>query len=456
MITGNLLEISKHLTNATLIGKNIAFQGCNTDTRTLQQGNLYLALKGENFNGHDFIKQAIQKGAVGIITEKKFEFDIPQLIVLNTKIALGELAKFWRDRLKTKIVAITGSNGKTTTKEILASILKKKYNILATQGNLNNDIGVPLTLFQLSEEHQYAVIEMGANHPKEIGYLTNITQPQVAVITNCSPAHLEGFGNVEGVAQTKGEIYQGLSTEGIAIINANDIFSDYWCDLNNEHQIIKFGLKKSANISAKNISFDGLKTYFILSTPNGEIDIKLNLAGKHNLMNALAASSCAIALHIDLKTIAQGLENMQPINGRLQVVSGIRNTTLLNDTYNANPASLKAALQVLANCSAPRWVALGNMLELGETAAHFHQQAGEFAQYLDIEGFVATGELSKHAIKSFGNQGFYFKTQEELIDFLKKNLPSNATLLIKGSRGSKMEQVVSALTLLQQGSEDVI
>ncbi len=447
MITSNLLEISKHLSNATLIGKNVTFKGCSTDTRTLKENNLYIALKGDNFDGHDFVDQAIQKGAVGIITEKKLDLNIAQLVVLNAKIALGELANFWRNQSQTKIVAITGSNGKTTTKEMLASILKEQFNILATQGNLNNDIGVPLTLFQLNEKHQYAVIEMGANHPKEIGYLTNIAKPQVAVITNCSPAHLEGFGSIEGVAQTKGEIYQGLSNEGIAIINADDSFADYWKGLNSERAILTFGLEKPANVTAKNIQYQGLKMHFILSTQTEEIEIKLNVAGKHNLMNALAASSCAIALKLDLQMIKQGLEKMQAVNGRLQSVSGIRNATILNDTYNANPASLKAALQVLENCQKPRWVALGNMLELGENAALFHREAGQFAKQMEIDCLVATGELSKNAVEGFGKNGFYFEEQEGLILFLKGNLPTNATLLVKGSRGSKMERVVSALTL---------
>jgi len=447
MIMSNLLEISKHLSNATLIEENATFQGCSTDSRTLKENNLYIALKGENFDGHDFVEQAIQKGAVGIITEKKLDLNIPQLIVLNAKIALGELANFWRNQSQTKIVAITGSNGKTTTKEMLASILREQFNILATQGNLNNDIGVPLTLFQLNQDYQYAVIEMGANHPKEIGYLTNIAQPQVAVITNCSPAHLEGFGSIEGVAQTKGEIYQGLSNEGIAIINADDSFSAYWKGSNRERGILTFGLEKPANITAKNIQYNGLTTSFILSTSTEEIKIKLNVAGKHNLMNALAASSCAIALKLDLKIIKQGLEKMQAVNGRLQSVSGIRNTTILNDTYNANPASLKAALQVLENCQKPRWVALGNMLELGENAALFHREAGQFAKQMGIDCLVATGELSKNAVEGFGENGFYFEEQEGLILFLKENLPTNATLLVKGSRGSKMERVVSALTL---------
>jgi len=447
MITSNLLEISKHLSNATLIGKNVTFEGCSIDTRTLKESNLYIALKGKNFDGHNFAEQAIQKGAVGIITEKKLDLNIPQLIVLNAKIALGELANFWRNQLKTQIIAITGSNGKTTTKEMLASILREQFNTLATQGNLNNDIGVPLTLFQLNEKHQYAVIEMGANHLKEIGYLTNIAQPQVAVITNCSPAHLEGFGSIEGVAQTKGEIYQGLSNEGIAIINADDSFADYWKGLNSERSILTFGLEKPTNITAKNISFEGLKTYFMLSTQTEEIEIKLNVAGKHNLMNALTASSCAIALKLDLKIIKQGLEKMQAVNGRLQSVSGIRNTTILNDTYNANPASLKAALQVLENCQKPRWVALGNMLELGENAALFHREAGQFAKQMGIDCLIATGELSKNAVEGFGKNGLYFEEQEGLILFLKENLPTNATLLVKGSRGSKMERVVSALTL---------
>jgi len=450
MITSTLLEISKHLSNATLHGENVEFQGCSIDTRTLKENNLYVALKGEHFDGHDFVEQAIQKGAVGIISEKKLDFNIPHLVVLNTKIALGELASFWRNQLKTKIVAITGSNGKTTTKEMLASILKEQFNILATQGNLNNEIGVPLTLFQLDKKHQYAVIEMGANHLKEIGYLTNITKPQVAVITNCSPAHLEGFGSIEGVAQTKGEIYQGLSKEkGIAIINADDSFSNYWQGLNHEHSILTFGLEKPANITAKHIQYQGLTTYFILSTQTEEIEIKLNVAGKHNLMNALAASSCAIALKLDLSIIKQGLEKMQAVNGRLQSISGIRNTTILNDTYNANPASLKAALQVLENCQTPRWVALGNMLELGENAVLFHREAGQFAKQIGIDCLVATGELSKNAVEGFGKNGFYFEKQEDLIAFLKENLPESATLLVKGSRGSKMERVVSALTSLQ-------
>jgi UDP-N-acetylmuramoyl-tripeptide--D-alanyl-D-alanine ligase len=449
MITSTLLEISTHLSNATLYGENITFEGCSTDTRILKESNLYVALKGEHFDGHDFVEQAIQKGAVGIISEKKLEINVSQLVVLNTKIALGELASFWRNQLKTKIVAITGSNGKTTTKEMLASILKEQFSTLATQGNLNNDIGVPLTLFQLNEKHQYAVIEMGANHLKEIGYLTNIAKPQVAVITNCSPAHLEGFGSIEGVAQTKGEIYQGLSNEGIAIINVDDSFSNYWKGLNHEHSILTFGLEKPANITAKNIQYQGLTTHFTLTTPTEEIEIKLNVAGKHNLMNALAASSCAIALKLDLNTIKQGLEKMQAVNGRLQSVSGIRNVTILNDTYNANPASLKAALQVLENCQTPRWVALGNMLELGENAALFHREAGQFAKQIGIDCLVATGELSKNAVEGFGKNGFYFEKQEDLIAFLKEHLPESATLLVKGSRGSKMERVVSALTSLQ-------
>lgn len=449
MITSNLLEISKHLTNTILQGENVTFKGCSIDTRTLKSGNLYVALKGENFDGHDFIDQAIQKNAIGIITEKKLDLNIPQLIVLNTKIALGELASFWRNQLKIKIVAITGSNGKTTTKEMLASILKEQFNILATQGNLNNDIGVPLTLFQLDEKNQYAVIEMGANHPLEIGYLTNIAQPQVTVITNCSPAHLEGFGSIEGVAQTKGEIYQGLSNQGIAIINADDAFSTYWQGLNCGRSILTFGLKKPANITAKDIQYHGLTTSFILSTSTEEIEIKLNIAGKHNLMNALAASSCAIALNLDLKIIKQGLEKMQAVNGRLQSISGIKNTTILNDTYNANPASLEAALQVLENCQKPRWVALGNMLELGENAALFHREAGQFAKQIGIDCLVATGELSKNAVEGFGKNGSYFEKQDDLITFLKVNLPENATLLVKGSRGSKMERVVSSLISLQ-------
>jgi len=449
MITVDLITLSNYLNNVTLCGENITFKGCSIDTRTLQKGNLYIALKGERFDGHHFVENAKQQGAIALLVEKKIDCNLSQLIVKDTKIALGELAKFWRQSLQTKIIAITGSNGKTTTKEMLANILKEQCNILATKGNLNNDIGVPLTLFKLNEQHQYAVIEMGANHLQEIAYLTNITKPQVAMITNCAPAHLEGFGSIEGVARAKGEIYQGLSKNGTAIINTDDKFSDYWQGLNREHSILTFGLEKPANITAKNIQYNGLTTHFILSTPTEEIVIKLNLAGKHNLLNALGATACAFALGIDLKSIAQGLEKMQPVSGRLQQIAGVRNSTILNDSYNANPASLKAALQVLENCPTPRWIALGDMLELGTNAAVFHQEMGEIAKQSGIECLVATGELSKYAVESFGKKGFYFEKQEDLITFLKDNLPAHATLLVKGSRGSRMENITTALTLLQ-------
>ncbi|MEY3220797.1 MAG: hypothetical protein RIT27_2154 [Pseudomonadota bacterium] len=449
MITADLITISKYLNNAIFQGENIAFKGCSIDSRTLQKDNLYVALKGERFDGHQFIENAQQQGAVALLVERKVNCNLPQLIVSNTKIALGELAAFWRQQLQTKIVAITGSNGKTTTKEMVSNILKEQFSVLATQGNLNNEIGVPLTLFQLNEHHHYAVIEMGANHLQEIAHLTNITKPQIAMITNCAPAHLEGFGSIEGVSKAKGEIYQGLSEMGIAIINVDDKFAHYWRDLNSHHQILTFGLEKQANITAKNIQYNGLTTHFILSTPMEEIAIKLNLAGKHNLLNALGATACAFALNIDLKTIAQGLEKMQAVSGRLQRISGIKNSIILNDTYNANPASLKAALQVLKNCQTPRWMVLGDMLELGANAVAFHREMGEFAKQLGIDGLIATGKLSKYAVEGFGKNGFYFEKQEDLITFLKDNLPDNATLLVKGSRGSKMENVTTALTLLQ-------
>ncbi|MBE9562696.1 MAG: UDP-N-acetylmuramoyl-tripeptide--D-alanyl-D-alanine ligase [Proteobacteria bacterium] len=436
-----LTEIAPAL-NATLTGIDIKFTSCSTDTRQLQPKAIYIALAGENFDGHDFIQQAQTKGAVAAIVSNDVETDLPTLRVHDTRKALGDLANLWRQCFDLPIIAVTGSNGKTTTKEMLKAIFGQD-SVLATKGNLNNEIGVPLTLFNLNNKHRYAIVEMGANHMGEIATLTKITQPTCAIITQCAPAHLEGFGSIEGVAKAKGEIFANLPDDGVAIINNDDTYALLWHDLAASHQVKTYGLDSQADITAKNITLQDASSNFILQTPIGEIAINLPLPGKHNIMNALAASTGALTYNCTLQTIQQGLQSMQPVAGRLQIIKG--KITLINDTYNANPSSLKAALQVLTNTSSPHWLALGDMGELGDDSVEFHRQAGQLAREFGVEKLWTIGNISHHATTSFGNGSKHFTNHADLIQSILTQLPTSATLLIKGSRTMQMEKIVQAL-----------
>lgn len=437
-----LTEIVSAL-NATLNGTDVQFTSCSTDTRQLRPQAIYIALVGENFDGHNFIQQAQAKGAVAAIVSKNVKTDLPTLRVHDTRLALGDLAYLWRQQFDLPIIAITGSNGKTTTKEMLKAIFSQHHPVLATKGNLNNDIGVPLTLFGLNGEHRYAIIEMGANHMGEIAALTEITKPTCAIITQCAPAHLEGFGSIEGVAKAKGEIFSNLPSDGIAIINADDKYAKLWHDLATSHQIKTYGLTNQADVTAKNIILQNASSNFTLQTPIGDIEIELPLPGQHNIMNALAASSGALANNCTLQTIQQGLKSMLPVMGRLQIIKS--KITLINDTYNANPTSLKAALQVLSNNSAPHWLALGDMGELGTDSIKFHQQAGQLAKEFGVEKLWTIGDISQHATTSFGEGSQHFTNHTDLVQSILTQLPSSATLLIKGSRAMQMEKIVQAL-----------
>ncbi len=452
MIKLTLSEIAPAL-EATLIGQDTPFTDCSIDTRTLKPGSLYIAILGERFDGHDFIKEAEEKGASAILVSRKINCDLPTLLVADTKIALGNLARFWRQRFDLPIVAITGSNGKTTTKEMLRAIFTQQLvsngetaQVLATDGNLNNDIGVPLTLFNLQPEHRYAVIEMGANHSGEIAHLTHIAQPTCATITQCAPAHLEGFKTVKGVALAKSEIFLHFKTPtSTAIINNDDAYANLWQEIAAPYPISTFGLDKPADVTAQAIQLNQSSSDFTLITPQGNVPIHLPLAGRHNILNALAASACALACGCVLDTIQDGLQNMQPVKGRLQQYAGINNSTLIDDSYNANPSSLKAALDVLHNTKSPRWLVLGDMKELGEQSIEFHQQAGQQAREMGVERLWAIGELSRHAANRFGEGAQHFSDHQDLIKTLLAELPPQATLLIKGSRGMQMEKVVQAL-----------
>ncbi len=432
--------------DARLIGADREFHGVSTDSRAIEPGMLFIALKGPNHDGHDHVAAAVNAGAVAALVERPLDVAVPQLIVDDTLKALGRLAAIWREHLGTPLVAVTGSNGKTTVKEMCAAVLSKAGRTLATRGNLNNDIGVPLTLLRLENEHDFGVIEMGANHPDEIAYLTNLTRPQVAIITNAGPAHLEGFGSIEGVARAKGEIYQGLSEDGVAVINADDRYADIWRELSAGHRSISFGLERRADIGVRGMGDLHGSELEVLS-PLGEFHLSLPLPGRHNIMNALAAISAGIALGIDLDVIAAGLNHMVPVGGRLEVREGQNGATILDDSYNANPSSMHAGLEVLVGCDGKRYLAMGDMGELGESADELHRQVGRDARDLGIDGIYATGEQSRHAVEAFGENGFFFARQQELIEALLPQMNDNTTVLVKGSRSSHMETVVEALAV---------
>ena len=412
----------------------------------MEPGALFVALTGPNFDGHKFIGEAARRGAVAAMTHGASETTIPTLRVKNTLAGLTRLASVWRDQFYLPIVAVTGSNGKTTVKEMVAAILGALGPCLATRGNFNNEIGVPLTLLGLGSAHRSAVVELGANHPGEIARLTDIVRPSVGIITLCAPAHLEGFGDELGVARAKGELFERLNVTGTAIINTDDEYAGYWRDLNEGSAQLTFGLNEAADISANwAVRAEG-GSQIQFRTPIGEFSVGLNLPGKHNVQNAAAAVAAAIALGADADQIVAGLEAVRPVAGRLQLKSGARGSRIIDDTYNANPSSLAAGLGVLAEHHRPRWLVFGDMAELGTRTEAFHYQAGVLARDHGVDVLLAVGIHTKHTAQAFGSGARYFSDQRELIEDLIENLPDAATVLVKGSRSMHMEHVVSALT----------
>jgi UDP-N-acetylmuramoyl-tripeptide--D-alanyl-D-alanine ligase len=443
MSLDNIAEIL----SAERMGKNITVKGISTDTRTIKGGELFIALKGPNFDGHNFIKQALEKGAVACLVEHKV--DATHIVITkDTHQALGLLAKAWRQRFKKPVFAITGSNGKTTVKEMIASIAKQDQTVMATHGNLNNDIGVPLTLFRLNDSYDAAVIEMGANHSSEIEYLTNIALPDIAVVTNIGTAHLEGFGSIENTAKAKGEIFQGLSKSGSAIINSDDMFADYFKKITSQYRVLSFGVKNKADVMSQWQSTSEGNVLKII-TPIGRCEVNLKLLGSHNVMNALAATAAAIAADYSLEQIVKGLEKLEPVNGRLQIKHGLNNSRVIDDTYNANPTSLLAALEVLHDFSGKRFLALGDMGELGSNADKLHIDAGISAKENGVDSLYSFGKLAAKAAKEFGGNGFCYDKHEDMIDALRDELSQDVTLLVKGSRSMHMENIVNALTMAE-------
>ena len=418
------------------------FTGVSTDTRTLAAENLFFALTGPRFDGHDHLAEAQARGAAGAAVSRAVDCALPLLQVEDTRRALGDLARQWRDRFAIPVVGITGSNGKTTVKEMLAAILAGQGPVLATQGNLNNDIGVPLTLARLGSEHRSAVIEMGANHAGEIAYLAQLARPTVAVVTNAGPAHLEGFGSLEGVARAKGELFAGLDASAVAVINADDRFAPLWRELAQDRAVLSFGLDAPADVTAR-YAPSSAGTQLQLETPQGAIALCLPLPGRHNARNALGAAAAALAAGADLAQIRTGLEGLTGVAGRLQRKRRADGGLVIDDTYNANPASLQAAIDVLRELPGERWLVFGDMAELGGDAASLHAEVGAYARAAGIERLFSLGGLARQAARSFG--GTAFDDLDALLSALRGELRADVSILVKGSRSMGMERVVQAL-----------
>jgi UDP-N-acetylmuramoyl-tripeptide--D-alanyl-D-alanine ligase len=450
-----LTEAAKVL-QAKVAGADIAFEGVSTDTRALKRGNLFVALRGERYDGHCFLAMAADAGAAAAMVDRgagEVRTPLPLIIVDDTRLALGRLAAHWRGRFSMPLVALTGSSGKTTVKEMLAAILRHTAGagragaadpVLATRGNLNNDIGLPLMLLELTQEHRYAVIEMGMNHAGEIRYLAQLADPDVALVTNAGRAHIEFLGSEEAIARAKAEIFESLRAEAIAVFNADDAFAPLWRELTTGRRCVDFGLEQAAAVTAM-YQLRELESDIVLRISSGEAPVRLSAPGVHNVRNALAAAAAATALDVPLGVIAAGLERFSGIKGRLQRKRGLNGAVLIDDTYNANPESVRAAICVLAQAPGRRIFVFGDMGELGRERARLHAEIGACAKEARLERMLTLGESSAQASRTFGRNATHFSRIEDLLADLRSALAPDVTVLVKGSRFMKMERVVQAL-----------
>ncbi len=454
---------------AELRGEDREFDAVSTDTRALTRRALFVALRGNRYDGHDFLARAADAGAAAAmvqdqgsrIKDQGLSERLPLLLVEDTRLALGALAAYWRGKFNLPLVALTGSNGKTTVKEMLASILREacaaqfsspdpQSPVHATRGNLNNDIGVPLTLLELRAFHRYSVIEMGMNHAGEIRYLARLAAPDVALVNNAGPAHYEFFGSVEAIARAKGEIFEALKPGGTAVINADDRHAGLWRSLAGDRRVVEFGIEHPATVSAR-YQLRYLESEIVVRTPLGEAQAVLKAPGLHNVRNALAASAAAAALEVPAPAIARGLQRFAGIKGRLQKKAALRGATLIDDTYNANPESTRAAIAVLAQAPGKTLLVLGDMGELGPSAAEMHADIGRFARRSHVGRLLTLGELSAHAARDFGPGASHFTRVEELLAEVESALAPDVTVLVKGSRFMEMERVVQPLEKDERG-----
>ena len=449
MISRDLATFAQ-VSGGVLHGANATFARVISDSRALEPRALFVALAGERFDGHDFVADAAKLGAAGAIVSRPVDCALPQVVVPDTLAGLAAFANAWRRSFPGVVIGITGSNGKTTVKEMAGAILAGLGPCLVTQGNLNNHIGVPLTLCRIEPGHRYAVIEMGANHQGEIAHLASVAQPDVGLVINAGPAHLEGFGGIDGVAKGKGEMFAALGAGQAAVINADDRFAAYWHGLaRGAGRLVTFGIRERADFTAVNVrelpAGDGLRVEFELVCPLGRRRVPLALAGEHNVMNALAAAAAAHAAGAGLDAIVEGLSGMRAVAGRLEFKALAGGGRLIDDSYNANPASVRAGLRALAALPGERWLVLGEMRELGTESPRLHAETGEYARQSGVTRLFAVGDEARHSVEAFGAGGTWFAGVEDLIAALAADLGPGVTVLVKGSRSNRLERVAAAL-----------
>jgi UDP-N-acetylmuramoyl-tripeptide--D-alanyl-D-alanine ligase len=448
---------------ARAVGTDVTFDSVSTDSRSIRKGDLFIAIRGERFDGHRFVADAARAGAVAAMVDedsapgRETAADLSLIVVKDSRRALGTLGAYWRRKFSMPLVALTGSSGKTTVKEMLAAILRTavsgevdeaETHVLATRGNLNNDLGVPLTLLQLKSQHRYAVIEMGMNHAGEIRYLSQMAGPDVALVNNAGSAHIEYLGSREAIARAKGEIYEGLKADGVAVINADDAFAPLWRELVQGKAVVEFGLKPGAPVTAS-YALHPLESEIVLKTPLGEAATTIKAPGLHNVRNALAAAAAATALHVVPQAIAAGLGRFAGIKGRLQVKRAAGGAMLIDDTYNANPESARAAIAVLAKSAGKKVLVLGDMGELGADAPRLHSEIGEAARLAGVDSLLTLGEASARASEAFGAGARHFPRIEALLVEIENMLAPGVTVLVKGSRFMEMERVVKAFAMTE-------
>jgi UDP-N-acetylmuramoyl-tripeptide--D-alanyl-D-alanine ligase len=484
------------LCGGSLKGADAPYTSVSTDTRTLKKGALFVALRGPNFDGNQFVGAALAAGAVGAVVDSEQPAALSQIVVADTQAALERAGHAWREQFAIPVVGVAGSNGKTTAKEMTASILSQMGNCLATRGNLNNHIGVPLTLLRFEPANHFAVVEVGANNPGEVAHLVRIARPTVGMITNAGAEHLEGFGSIEGVARAEGEMVEGLAPTATAVINADDQFADLWRKLT-KARVVTFGMRAKADFKADDVRMtigsvpagdslvpagdslavrsvvgakdqpEGFLTQFKLVCPLGTATVVLHMGGRHNVSNALAAAAAAAAAGAGLEQIVAGLGAMRAVAGRLQFKKALSGAWIIDDSYNANPSSMRAGIETLAELDGVKWLVIGDMAELGEYAPDAHKEIGEFARTHGIERLYAMGGLAKLAVDSFGAGGQWFADTQALSSALARDLEGRAKapaadaagsaraagsqaaarvrLLIKGSRVNRLERVVDLL-----------
>ncbi|WP_104037081.1 UDP-N-acetylmuramoyl-tripeptide--D-alanyl-D-alanine ligase [Vibrio jasicida] len=450
MITVTLSQVAD-MTGGELVGNDLFIESVSTDTRAIEQGALFVALVGERFDAHDFCQQAVESGASALLVQKQLNVNVPQVVVTDTKIALGEVASWVHNSCQTPTVAITGSCGKTTVKEMVASILQLKGKVLFTAGNFNNDIGVPLTLLRSQQDDDYAVIELGANHIGEIEYTTQLVHPNIALVNNVAAAHLEGFGSIDGVKQAKGEIYQGLPAGGVAIVNLDSNGGEKWNHVLADKQVITFSQTNTgADFYATNVVMNaaGEASFNLhLAIDSQEIELSLGIIGQHNVANAIAASIIALQMGATLEEVRDGLKHLNKVKGRVEVEELSDKIKLIDDSYNASVPAMKAAVDLLSAFQGERWLILGNMAELGEESLALHRQVGEHAAPQKFEHVLTYGADTK--VISELCDGIHFETHPEMIDYIKQHLdqtaPQHHTMLVKGANGARMFEVAAAL-----------